>query len=232
MDRNPYDDAKLLAGATERLLASVRSMDDAQVATPSTLPGWSRGHVLTHLSRHADALANLAHTAVTGEPRVMYASPEARSADIEAGAGRGHADQLADLTAATDRLAALIAAVPAARWAADVAYRQGPGPAANIPWNRLAEVEIHHVDLGLGYSPDDWDPAFGTGLLDMLAPDFAARATPATVRAADTGATYRLGDGPTVTGTSARLAAWLVGRPAAGLAVDPIGPLPVPPRWK
>jgi maleylpyruvate isomerase len=234
MSRDPNADAKLLASATERLLATVRSMDDGQVLAASTLPGWSRGHVLTHLSRHADALANLVHMAVTGEPRVMYPSVEARNADIEAGAGRGRADQLADLTAATERLAGLVAEVPAERWAADVAYRQGPGPAAQIPWNRLCEVEIHHVDLGLGYSADDWDPAFGPDLLAWLATDFAARPTPtaAVLHATDTGETYRLGAGPTVAGTSARLAAWLVGRPTGGLTVDPAGPLPVPPVWK
>ncbi|MEV0474381.1 maleylpyruvate isomerase N-terminal domain-containing protein, partial [Streptomyces prunicolor] len=31
---------------------------NASVAEPSRLPGWSRGHVLAHLARNADALVN------------------------------------------------------------------------------------------------------------------------------------------------------------------------------
>lgn len=234
MSRDPYADANLLASATDRLLAAVRTMDDGQVAAPSGLPGWNRGHVLAHLSRQADALSNLAGSAISGEPAVMYASPEARNADIAAGAGRGQAEQFADLAAASGRLAGLIDAVPAERWAAEVAYRQGPGPATLIPWARLREVEIHHVDLAVGYTVDDWDAGFAAELCAELAAEFADRPAPPAVelRATDTGAVYRIGAGPTVSGTAARLAGWLLGRPAGELAVDPAGPLPVPPAWK
>ncbi len=65
----------------------VRLADEAFVA-PSALPGWSRAHVLSHVARNADALGKLVETALTGEVVPMYASPEARDGDIEAGAGR------------------------------------------------------------------------------------------------------------------------------------------------
>ena len=47
-----------LAAATSRLLATATALSDAQVREPSSLPGWTRGHVLTHIARvgHARSL--------------------------------------------------------------------------------------------------------------------------------------------------------------------------------
>src|ERR671930_1390843 len=72
----------------QRIEESVAVLTDAQARAPSGLPGWSRGHVLTHLARNADALVNLLTWARTGVETPMYASGEQRNADIEAGAGR------------------------------------------------------------------------------------------------------------------------------------------------
>ena len=47
--------------ATDRMLRTAATLDDAAVAAPSPLPGWTRGHVLTHLARNADGLGNLLH---------------------------------------------------------------------------------------------------------------------------------------------------------------------------
>jgi maleylpyruvate isomerase len=33
-------------------------------------------------------------------------------------------------------------------------------PCAVMPWHRWREVELHHVDLGLGYMPADWPEAY------------------------------------------------------------------------
>ena len=39
----------------------------------------------------------------------------------------------------------------------------GPFPATGVLTRRLVEVELHHADLGSGYTPADW-PASFTGL--------------------------------------------------------------------
>ena len=70
--------------ATSRLLASVRDIQD--VGAPSRLPGWTQGHVLTHIARNADGAVNLLTWARTGVVTPQYASWAAREADIEAGA--------------------------------------------------------------------------------------------------------------------------------------------------
>ena len=39
---------------------------------------------------------------------------------------------------------------------------------------RIREVEIHHVDLDLGYEATDWSLAFATRTLDLLTPALRA----------------------------------------------------------
>ena len=72
-------DLESVHAATERLLLAVAGWDDASVAEPSRLPGWSRGHVLAHLARNADALVNVL------EGRPMYADAQVRDANPAGG---------------------------------------------------------------------------------------------------------------------------------------------------
>src|SRR5450631_874300 len=81
-------DLARLANATERLLSRVRSWGPGDLAAPSNLPGWSRGHVLTHLARNADGMRNVLLAARTGVAVPMYPSRDLRDADIVAGATR------------------------------------------------------------------------------------------------------------------------------------------------
>src|SRR4051794_19255174 len=91
--------------ATQRLLQTAADLDDAACAEPSLLPGWTRGHVLTHLARNADAYTNLLLGAARGEDRAAYATPTARAEGIEAGYARPLAEQLDDIRAAHERFA-------------------------------------------------------------------------------------------------------------------------------
>ena len=76
----------VIAAATDRLLAQVAELDDKDIAAPSRLPGWTRGHVLSHLARQAPALERLLEWARTGVETPQYPSRRARDAEIEAGA--------------------------------------------------------------------------------------------------------------------------------------------------
>jgi len=95
-----------VGAATDRLLATAAALRDARAREPSLLPGWSRGHVLTHIARNADGLANLLRWAGTGRETPMYASAASRSADIEAGAGRPAAELTADVAGTAAAFAA------------------------------------------------------------------------------------------------------------------------------
>jgi len=135
-----------LAAASERLLATATALSDAQAREPSLLPGWTRGHVLTHIARNADGMVNLLSWARTGTETPMYASAESRNADIEAGAGRRAADLAADLRESAARFAAAAAVMPGDAWAARVRALRGPGfPALGVLDRRLSEVEIHRI---------------------------------------------------------------------------------------
>src|SRR5215467_12062228 len=165
-----------IAAATDRLQASAGTLSDAQVREASLLPGWTRGHVLTHVARNADGLGNLLRWARTGTKTPMYASREARRADIEAGAGRSAADLAADVQGTAIAFAAEAASLPAGSWAAQVQMLTGaPFPARGVLDWRLREVEIHHVDLATGYRPADWPEEFVTDNLPEIARSFAGR---------------------------------------------------------
>ncbi|HEX5383496.1 MAG TPA: maleylpyruvate isomerase N-terminal domain-containing protein, partial [Propionibacteriaceae bacterium] len=49
----------LVRTATQRLLGDTILVTDEQWRAPSRLPEWTRGHVATHIARHADAICRL-----------------------------------------------------------------------------------------------------------------------------------------------------------------------------
>jgi maleylpyruvate isomerase len=226
-----------MARATDHLLATVDGFSDADVRAPSALPDWTRAHVLTHLARNADGVANLAHWARTGEERRMYpGGPEARDAAIEEGAGRHVGDLRLDLGESAERLLAAFADFDAAAMARLVEGPRGPKLAGwGLPAFRLREVAIHHVDLAAGYTSADWTPAFAARTLDELAPEFLARDDcPVTALEDPGGGAWQVGSsGPTLSGPAHELVAWLIGRSdGAALTPSPPGAIPAAPRWR
>ncbi len=243
MDTDISESMASITAATSRLLGTAGSLTDSQVSEPSLLHGWTRGHVLTHLARNADGLANLLRWARTGIETPAYASAAARAADIEAGAGRTAAALATDLASASAAFAAEAAGLPVQAWAAQVRLLAGPPfPAAGVLQRRLSEVEIHHVDLAAGYRPGDWPASFVATALARAADSFAGREDiPAcAVSAADTGASYRIGragpaTAPTfVRGPAATVLAWLIGRDSGdSLQVTGDDPVrPALPAWR
>ncbi|MFJ8080426.1 maleylpyruvate isomerase family mycothiol-dependent enzyme [Streptomyces sp. NPDC096205] len=196
--------------ATERLLTAVAGLDNAAVAEPSRLPGWSRGHVLAHLARNADALVNVL------EGRPMYASAEARDGDIERDAPRPLDAHLSDLRDSAARFRATGEAP--ADWSRTVELRNGvTDSASRVPFRRWAEVELHHVDLGIGYELEDVPADFTERYIDFLATRFSGGAGVPPTRLTDGTRVWHTGqdsDRPevTVTGTPADLLGWLAGR--------------------
>lgn len=226
--------------ATASLLRTAAGISDPQAREPSLLPGWSRGHVLTHIARNADSLRNLLIWARTGVPTPQYPSPEARDQEIEAGHGRPAAELLADIANSAAALADEAASLADAAWAAEVAgMRRGAHPAWFTLWRRLSEVEIHHVDLDAGYRPADWPADFAAQALERVAGNFAGvdSGAPAVIlRSSDSGSEYRIGPAGTdaieVCGPTRNLLAWLTGRSAGdGLTAGPAGDLPALPAW-
>jgi maleylpyruvate isomerase len=217
--------------ATARLLTTAADLDGAP-STPSLLPGWSRGHLLTHLARNGDALVNLLTWARTGVVTPPYASREKRDADIAAGADRPPDVLLADVRDSGARFADAAAQLPADAWLVELDLPTGPQRAALVVWRRLREVEVHHVDLDAAYRPADWPESFAHRLLHEVCGGLPGLAL--TLRPDSLGHPLTMGPGgpPEVAGPCYALAAWLAGRSAGEqLRISPDGPLPALPDW-
>lgn len=213
--------------ATERLLTAVGKLDNASVTESSRLPGWSRGHVLAHLARNADALVNVL------EGRPMYVSGEARDVDIERDAPRPLDAQLADVRESAARFQES-GAVPA-DWSRTVELRNGvTDSASRVPFRRWVEVELHHVDLGVGYELEDMPAEFTERETGFLAARFTGHPDVPPTRLTDGTRAWRTGreaDAPevTVTGAPADLVGWLAGRREGSALTVEGGPLPALP---
>ena len=223
MDSDPARLRQRIDEATGRLAATAAALTDDQAREPSLLPGWSRGHVLTHIARNADGLRNLLIWARTGVVTPQYPNREAREAGIVAGAGRPAAALAQDVERSAAAFSAEAARVPDSAWDVPVHGINGPDhPGWFTLARRLTEVEIHHVDLRAGYAPGDWPEPFVAEQLERVTGSFTVRAdVPRCVIEVDgTGQRFAIGpasaehdgDVVTVTGPGCWVLAWLTGR--------------------
>ena len=147
--------------ATSRLLATAGSLD-ADPSAPSLLPGWTRGHLLTHVARNADSHVRRTEAAIRGEMVDQYPGGyAAREAEIEAGAGRPAAEINEDVRRSARAVDAAWRTLAAEAWVGRSRDANGHERALfELPSRRWQEVEVHVVDLGIGRSHRDWPEAF------------------------------------------------------------------------
>lgn len=156
----------------------------------------------------------------------MYASSETRDADIERDASRSLDAHLADLRESSAGF--LAAADVPADWSRTVTLRNGvTDQARRLPFRRLAEVELHHVDLGTGYELEDLPEEFVSRENDYLAERFAGHpGVVATTAVSGDGRIWTTGGGAegdpvVVRGTATEILGWLCGRrDGSGLTVE------------
>jgi maleylpyruvate isomerase len=143
-----------LSAAHDLLLSSLHDLTDEQCRQPSRLPDWTRGHVLTHLARNAEALNRLASGLVSGVAGVMYPDgPARRNADIEAGSGRPASALVAHIAVASAALDITISQVTLASWqTGSIRGVTTDWPAPQLLFMRRREVCAHLVDADVGVS--------------------------------------------------------------------------------
>jgi maleylpyruvate isomerase len=97
---------------------------------------------------------------------------------------------------------------------------------------RRTEVEVHHADLGIGYSAADWPADFVDHLLKRRTRELTAAGRSLVLQPADRPDPTVIGDGgPVVSGSAAAIVWWLLGRgDRTGLACSE-GTLPEIGRW-
>jgi len=206
---------------TERLVATANGLGPDEVSAASLCVGWSRGHVLTHLARNADALARVCRAVLTGEADTMYDSDTARDAEIEEGAGRSAAELAEAVRATAAALAPQIAQIGVEHVGRTV--ERVPGgrliSAERVPFMRLREVVWHHVDLDAGYTfadaPDELVELFLDDAVSRLGSSTGA---PGLVLRTTEGDEWSIGDGSAkVTGSRPAVLLWLARGITTGL---------------
>jgi maleylpyruvate isomerase len=147
-----------VARAHAALGTTIAGLTDEQARRPSLLPGWSVGHVLTHVARNADSVVRRLEGAAAGEVVDQYAGGAVgREHDIEEGAGRRADELVADVVRSNATVEAALASFPPDGWERLTRSVGGEQvPARAVVFSRWREVEVHHVDLGLGYAPSEW----------------------------------------------------------------------------
>ncbi|MCU7726946.1 maleylpyruvate isomerase family mycothiol-dependent enzyme [Actinoplanes sp. KI2] len=202
-----------MAEGTTLLLGALQAVPDVQLSDPCTLPGWSRKHLVAHVSLNAEALMNLATWARTGVETPMYSSPEQRDDDIERDAKLPAAELRDRVVETAVALDASLAGLTESQWGQAIRTRQGREVTGEeIPWMRSREVMVHAADLGAGVGFADLPADFLASLID----DIAAKRDGAglVLVATDQDRRWTVPGEPAneVHGTVAGLAAYLSGR--------------------
>ena len=150
------------SAAHQRLLADLDGRDDEWCRANSALPGWTRGHVLTHLARNAEGLARLLECAARGEVGEQYpGGASTRNQGIEEGANRSARELVVDLRSTIYLLEGAWTTASAEAWEGKGVLSSGAViPVREVVFRRWREVEVHHADLIASVSFVDWTPHY------------------------------------------------------------------------
>ncbi len=216
---------------------TVQAIPDYALSRRSLLPGWSRAHVVGHLSRNAEALLRLATWARTGVETAMYTGPDQRAREIEASAALPPAVLRTDLERTAAELGEALDGLSDEQWTRPVRSALGRTIAASeIPWLRAREVWLHAIDLDTGAGLRVLPPALADALLDDACATISTRPGCPSVRLApeDRDRTWQLGasdqDSQLVKGPAHELLGWVTGRTPAAV-ISSTRPVPEIPRW-
>ncbi|WP_242424868.1 maleylpyruvate isomerase N-terminal domain-containing protein, partial [Frankia sp. EI5c] len=145
----PLDRLLGCARAHARLLDLVSRVDDAVARRPSLLPGWTVGHLITHLARNGDSHTGMLGAAQNGQAADQYPGGQAqREGDIVAGADRAAHLLSTDLAESVRRLEHAWDSTHVDIWRGGLGrtVTLGAVSLADLVFLRWREVEIHLVD--------------------------------------------------------------------------------------
>lgn len=147
--------------AHRSLRVTLGKLDDEVARAPSRLPGWSVGHLLTHLARNADSHVRMLEGALAGEHLEQYpGGSEERNNDIEVGAARPASALVDDVVATFAKLEDTWDRMTPEAWDGYGISAGQMRPCATLPFLRWREVEVHHVDLGMDYEIENWSHGY------------------------------------------------------------------------
>lgn len=169
LEADPIRATKLCRTSHARLVAAVKPATDEQIRMSSRLPRWSIAHVLTHVARNADGHSRRLAGALAGKDIPRYPDgPAQREREIDEGATRSVDAIVADLETSQLELESVWERSIAAGWPHAGLLGADDWPTTASPVRRLREIEMHHVDLGLGYQPSEWPEEYVAWELPIL----------------------------------------------------------------
>jgi len=211
---SPSPDALLaeLHKAADALSTAMERIPDGGEKAPSTLPGWSRGHLLAHIAGICDALARQVEYGRQGEKVELYdGGVEGRNRAIDLAAGHSLGQHRKDVATALHRVLAAFDALDRDEWKTPIAFRDGVIFDAGLALWR--ELVIHTADLDAGTGPEVWSRDFCSHLFDFLAARVPTESRlvlqPVALPPVTLGAG---GSTVVVSGMVTDIAAWLAGR--------------------
>ena len=143
-----------------RLLDDIEQLTDEDLKAPSGLPRWSRAHVLAHLINKAHAHVRLFGGPPTGEVRRLYPLDYDQEVAADARAHGAASELRSDMQQAFSDLEGAWKSLDDDLWDFESVMMAGPRTMTEIVSHHLRNVEVHHVDLRIGYEPRDWPGAF------------------------------------------------------------------------
>jgi maleylpyruvate isomerase len=169
MGRSFADTMRWMREGTELFLDAVAGLDQDAYSADTTLPGWTRKHLIGHVAANAEAIGNLVHWAATGVETRMYASHEERLAGINRAASMSAEALGAWLISSAEQLAGATDRLTEEQWQRKVVTAQGRTvPAIELPWMRSREVNVHAVDLDSGVTFADLPQGFLIALTEEI----------------------------------------------------------------
>jgi maleylpyruvate isomerase len=152
------------AASHQRLLQAIDGLTDEECRQPSLLPGWSRGHVLSHLANNAYSHQRMFEAAGRGEQAEQYEGGKpTRDAQIESWSSLGAQELVSHVRASIYALEGAWASATPTTWTGfGIKSHAGGGRVAitDLMLMRWCETEVHHADLNLDFSFENWDATF------------------------------------------------------------------------
>ena len=152
------------AASHQRLLQALDGLTDEQCRQPSMLAGWSRGHVLSHLANNAYSHLRMFEAASRGEETEQYEGGKpTRDAQIEAWSSLSAHELIGHVRASIYALEGAWASATPTTWSGfGIKSHAGGARVAitDLMLMRWCETEVHHADLDLDYSLENWDSTF------------------------------------------------------------------------
>ena len=156
----PAEQIDVCRASHQRLIIGLADVTDADFRRPSLLPGYSRGHLVTHIANKARAHVRLFEGAAVGEMRRVHPVGYDPDHAASVGAGRSALQLRTDLSASFDVLEAAWDGLDPGLWGREALMTSGSRTMIEVVAHHLRNVEVHHLDLDIGYRASDWPEVF------------------------------------------------------------------------